>query len=277
MIIYILFGAIIFLIVACILVLVSVFSGGGKRSRLDGRLAEIKGSKLLQKAVPVSGTPSNFLSDFFINFGKLFASQKLLYSSADSRLHAAGFYSEDARFLFMGIRSLLPGVLLLITILLALMLRYSPVIWILAAIGSLSLGFYLPVLILRILTRKRKLEILRAAPDALDLIAVCTEAGSGFDTAIKKVADEMALSHPHISREFMSYFYETQMGVPRHEALRNLAARTDIDIIRSFVVLLIQSDKLGTSIVSTLRVYSDSMRTKRRQDARQKPQDCQYC
>ena len=267
MIIYILFGAIIFLIVACVLVLVSVFSGGGKRSRLDGRLAEIKGSKLLQKAVPVSGTPSNFLSDFFINFGKLFASQKLLYSSADSRLHAAGFYSEDARFLFMGIRSLLPGVLLLITVLLALMLRYSPVIWILAAIGSLSLGFYLPVLILRILTRKRKLEILRAAPDALDLIAVCIEAGSGFDTAIKRVAEEMALSHVHISKEFMSYFYETQMGVPRHEALRNLARRTDIDIIRNFVVLLIQSDKLGTSIVSTLRVYSDSMRTKRRQDA----------
>lgn len=268
--IYLVFGAIIFLIVACVLAFISIFSGGGKRSKLDARLAEIKKSKLPSMAVSVSEKPRNFLGNLLISCGRLIAPQKSLRGSTERKLHAAGLYSEDAIFLFLGSRLLLPGVLLLVVILLVPVLRHHPAIWISAMIGSLLLGFYMPVFILRILTRKRKLEILRAAPDALDLIAVCTEAGSGFDTAIKKVADEMAFSHPHMSREFMSYFYETQMGVPRYEALRNLAARTDIDIIRSFVVLLIQSDKLGTSIVSTLRVYSDSMRTKRRQDAETK-------
>lgn len=265
--IYLLFGVIIFLIVICLIAVIAIFSGEGKRSKLDRRLAEIKEFKLTRTAVLVSKAPSNFFSNFLMECGKLFAPRKLLKSRIAERLHAAGFYSEDALFLFTGIRFLLPGALFFITILLAVVLRYPPVIWISAAAGSLLLGFYVPVLFLRILTKKRKLEILRAAPDALDLIAVCTEAGSGFDTAIKRVAEEMALSHRHISKEFMTYFYETQMGVPRHEALHNLAIRTDIDIIRSFVVLLIQSDKLGTSIVSTLRVYSDSIRTKRRQDA----------
>jgi tight adherence protein C len=115
--------------------------------------------------------------------------------------------------------------------------------------------------------RRRKSEIEKGFPNALDLLAVCSEAGVGFDTAMKKVAEDTGMSNKHVAREFMYYMYESQMGIPRHEALRNLSERMDIDIIRSFIALLIQSDKLGTSIAATLRVYSDSLKTKRRQDA----------
>jgi len=77
----------------------------------------------------------------------------------------------------------------------------------------------------------------------------------------------MEMSHKHIAKEFQLYIYEQQVGISRHEALRNLARRVNADIINSFVSVLIQSDKLGTGIVQTLRVYSDSLRTERRQTA----------
>ncbi len=242
---------------------------GGKRSRVMQRLEAIKRSGLRKTAVFEDDRKSNFFVDTLISCGKLVYPPKKesARKSIDKELHAAGIYSEKALYILMGMRVLLPISLLLTAILSTLLTGSSLTMVLASAACAILLGYGVPLILLRYMARNRRRALMRGFPDALDLLAVCTEAGVGFDSAIKKVAEEMALTHKDIAKEFMSYLYEPQMGIPRHEALRNMAERMDVDIIRSFVAVLIQSDKLGTSIANTLRVYADSLRTKRRQDA----------
>lgn len=127
------------------------------------------------------------------------------------------------------------------------------------------LGFYIPDIWLHIKISKRKEEIIRGFPDALDLMVICAEAGMGLDAAINRVGDEMQLRHPRVSEEFRLLTLELRAGKMRREALKNFAMRTNAEDIESFVTLLIQTDKFGTSIAQALRVQADSMRTKRTQ------------
>ena len=127
------------------------------------------------------------------------------------------------------------------------------------------IGFYIPNLWLRIKIARRKDEIVRGFPDALDLMVICAEAGMGLDAAINRVGEEMSLRCPEVSEEMRLLSLELRAGKQRRDALRNLAMRTDSEDINSFVTLLIQTDKFGTSIAQALRVQSDSMRTKRSQ------------
>jgi tight adherence protein C len=126
-------------------------------------------------------------------------------------------------------------------------------------------GFYIPSLWLRIKIAQRKDEIVRGFPDALDLMVVCAEAGMGLDAAINRVGEEMRLRCAPVSDELKLLSLELRAGKQRRDALRNLTMRTDSEDINSFVTLLIQTDKFGTSIAQALRVQSDSMRTKRSQ------------
>ncbi|HHT9120802.1 MAG TPA: type II secretion system F family protein [Candidatus Hypogeohydataceae bacterium YC41] len=264
---YFLLALTISLFVASVLAVISVYARGGRRSRLNLRLEEIKNPKL-QQTEGLKVEKTNFFTNSLISIGRLIASKNdAKKKTIERKLHTAGIYSDKAVFIFQGIRILLPMGLLLIVLLSFPILRYHPLVLIIAGVSSILFGVFCPLLVVRLMARKRKSEIERGFPNALDLLAICAEAGVGLDTAIKRVAEDKALSNKHISREFMYYIYESQIGIPRHEALRNLAARLDIDIIRAFIGLLIQSEKLGTSVVDTLRVYSDSIRTKRRQDA----------
>ena len=128
-------------------------------------------------------------------------------------------------------------------------------------------GFYLPDLFVHFAIRRRQEKIRLAFPDALDLMVVCVEAGMGLDQSIKRIADEMKLSHSVISDEFGLMNLEMRAGRSRQDAMHNLSARTGVEEVRSLVTLLIQTEKFGTSIAQALRVHSDSMRTKRRQKA----------
>jgi tight adherence protein C len=133
--------------------------------------------------------------------------------------------------------------------------------------GALAFGFFLPRFILKRLIRNRQREITVALPDALDLTVVCVEAGLPLDQALTRVGEDLKHAHPALSDEFHLANLEMRAGKPRAEALRNLAARTAVDDIRSLVASLIQTDRFGTSIVQALRIYSDSLRTERRQRA----------
>jgi len=127
------------------------------------------------------------------------------------------------------------------------------------------IGFYIPSLWLKIKIGRRKEEIVYGFPDALDLMVICAEAGMGLDAAINRVGEEMSLRCPEVSEEMKLLSRELRAGKQRRDALRNLAMRTDSEDVNSFVTLLIQTDKFGTSIAQALRVQSDSMRTKRAQ------------
>lgn len=133
--------------------------------------------------------------------------------------------------------------------------------------GGLAFGFFLPRFVLKRLMAQRQREITIALPDALDLTVVCVEAGLPLDQALMRVGEDLKYAHPALSEEFYLANLEMRAGKPRAEALRNLAARTGVDDIRSLVASLIQTDRFGTSIVQALRIYSDSLRTERRQRA----------
>jgi len=134
--------------------------------------------------------------------------------------------------------------------------------------GALALlGFYLPDLYLRLKIRLRQDKIVKGFPDALDLLVVCVEAGMGLDAAINRVAEEIRLSSQVISDEFKILNLELRAGKSRADALRNLGIRTDVEDVRSFATLLVQTDRFGTSVAQALRVHSDSMRVRRYQKA----------
>ncbi len=124
-------------------------------------------------------------------------------------------------------------------------------------------GFYLPNLLLKMKISSRKDKISRGIPDALDILTVCVEAGLGLDAAMNRVAEESNLTNKPLSEEFKLYNLELRAGKTRQEALKDLAERTDIEELRNFSTLLIQTDKFGTSIAQALRTYSDSYRSKR--------------
>lgn len=126
-----------------------------------------------------------------------------------------------------------------------------------------AVGFYIPEVILDMRIRWRKEQIVRGFPDALDLLVVCVEAGMGIDAAINRVTEEIRLSSPVLSDEFRQLNLELRAGKSRADSLRNLGTRTDVEEVRSFATLLIQTDRFGTSVAQALRVHSDAMRTQR--------------
>ena len=138
---------------------------------------------------------------------------------------------------------------------------------IILSIGFAALGFYLPNIWLSRTTSKRQEEIRLALPDALDLMVICVEAGQGLNAALVTVGREMLLHAPRLSEEMRLISSEIRAGLTRATALRNFASRTGVEEARALCAVLIQSDRLGTSIAQALRVHAQSMRTRRRQRA----------
>jgi tight adherence protein C len=132
-----------------------------------------------------------------------------------------------------------------------------------------AVGFYLPTVFVALRQNQRYEEVLTALPDALDLLVICVEAGLGIAAALQRVAVEMRLASPKLSAELAQVNQEMQTGMSRTDALRNLAERTGVEEIYSLVAMLIQTDRLGTSVAQALRAHAESMRTKRRQRAEQ--------
>jgi tight adherence protein C len=130
-----------------------------------------------------------------------------------------------------------------------------------------GLGYILPSMLLSSKIRRRQEEIVKALPDALDLLVICVEAGLGFDMAMGKVYEkwdnDLAIAFGRVLREI-------QLGKVRREALRDMARRMDVPDVTAFVAAIIQADQLGVSMSKILRVQSDQMRTKRRQRAQEK-------
>ncbi len=133
--------------------------------------------------------------------------------------------------------------------------------------GGAGLGFILPVMWLQSKISRRQENILRALPDALDLLSICVEAGLGFDQAMGKIYEkwdnDLAIAFGRVLREI-------QLGKLRREALRDMADRMQVPDITSFTAAVIQADQLGVSLNKILRVQSDQMRVKRRQRAQEK-------
>ena len=130
-------------------------------------------------------------------------------------------------------------------------------------------GFYLPTLWLYMKGEARRTQIQQSLPDALDLLVVCVESGLGLNAAVERVGREIALASPALSDELLMVNQEIRTGLARGEALRRLARRTGVEDVYALTAMMIQADRLGTSIAQSLRAHAESMRTKRRQRAEQ--------
>lgn len=125
-------------------------------------------------------------------------------------------------------------------------------------------GYYLPNGVLARLVERRQLNITEDFPDALDLMTVCVEAGLGLDAALLRVAKEIEASSPILAEDLHLVNLELRAGNSKEKALRNLALRTGVADIDALVAMLIQADRFGTSVADSLRVHSETLRTKRR-------------
>jgi len=177
-------------------------------------------------------------------------------------LVAAGFRGSDAVVVFFGIRL---GCALLGFVVLATPVLMRPNLF--TALAACALGYLLPTMALKRMVRRRQHRIRLGLADALDLMVVSVEAGLGLDQAIMRVSDELAHAHPDLADELRLINLELRAGKGRADALRNLAERTGVDDISSLVAMLVQTDKFGTSVAQSLRVHSETLRTKRRQRA----------
>ncbi|MDI6853745.1 MAG: type II secretion system F family protein [Deltaproteobacteria bacterium] len=131
--------------------------------------------------------------------------------------------------------------------------------------GLLAVGYFFPTFILNRLVEARQKKITEGLPDALDLLVVCVEAGQGLNAALKRVAEDLKLSNPALSKELGLVNLEINAGLERETALRNLAERTGVEDVSSLCSMLIQSDRFGTSMAQALKVQSEMLRTTRRQ------------
>ncbi len=183
------------------------------------------------------------------------------------RMVQAGYASPSAVPVFLGTRFVL-SVGLAILVLLAIPVLGLPV-WgaVLGALWGFAIGWLFPGMVVSSRTRKRQKEMVKALPDALDLLVVCVEAGLGLNQAMVRVAQEIGHVSPVLGEQLELTNLEIRAGTPRDEALRNLGERTGVEDIQSFVGMLIQTDRFGTSIADALRVHADVLRTKRRQRA----------
>jgi tight adherence protein C len=129
------------------------------------------------------------------------------------------------------------------------------------------IGFLLPSLWLSKKVKKRKTQIFHDLPDVLDLMTVCVEAGLSMDGAMVRVCQDSLFRKSPLIREMDVALQETRAGKQRADALRDMGERTMEDDLKSFVAMLIQTERLGTSLAQSLRVHSDSLRIVRRQRA----------
>lgn len=188
------------------------------------------------------------------------------------KLMQAGYRSANAPVIYRAVQlaalTSLPAAVALVCAVIGRPLG-SALLWI--VIGG-ALGFLGPRFVLDKMVKGRQQRVRWGLADALDLMVVSIESGLGLNASMVRVGEELKAVHPDVSEEFEIANLEIRVGREREEALRNLAERTGVDDLRSLVAMLIQADRFGTSIARAVRIYSDSLRTKRRQRAEQAAQ-----
>lgn len=263
------------LFVIVVVVSFAVLAFANRRSLVRGKLSEIQQETVFEGRDPLSHRKNT--NEAWVAIVEAVERTGLhLGDTKDVRLRekliSAGYSSPAAPRIYtlirLGMVFLLPGFFLLI----AFSRPEPPGFLALYAFGSILglMGLLLPSLYITAKADRRREQVINGFPDALDLMLVCIEAGLGVEAAFDRVARETAHSHPLVASLLGTAVLQLRAGASREEAFRKMADAAGVDEIRSFTTLLIQSDKMGTSVSSTLRVYAEEMREKRRMRAEEK-------
>jgi tight adherence protein C len=234
---------------------------GGKSSAVVDRLTE------LTSETPAQNRTSPSRVEVASQFSRWFAPLRRLVGLSDDgemskRMAAAGYRDAAYVDLFYTVKLLGPVAAGLIA---GFLLHGDSVfVWfmVMAAIGFLGPDLWLN----NAITRRRE-RVRLALPDAMDLLVICMEAGLGMDQALIRIGEELRLSHKDLSDEFLLIRLEQRAGKPRIEAWRNMAKRTGLEVVRSFVNMLVQTERFGTPLSKSLGHFAESLRTRRRQQA----------
>ena len=243
-------------------VLITLLLGG--RSRESARLVEVTSSTTPAYSPEVrSGWGSLLDSERVARVAKPL--RGILGSREDPelvrRLASAGYRKSAHADIFYMVKILLPATAALAF---AFLMKSNTFFWV---VLSAAVGFMLPDLWLMRAIGNRADEIRLSLPDALDLLVICMEAGLGLDQAILRVGQELKISHPALSEEFVLIGLEQRAGKPRLEAWRNMADRAGVQSVRQFVQMLVQTERFGTPISKSLGGFADALRVRRRQQA----------
>lgn len=178
---------------------------------------------------------------------------------------AAGYHGEWPALVFVAVQFVLPVIVFVAGV--SMFGFGTPMIF--SALAAVAV-YFVPNFWLGRKIEARRTQIRNGLPDAIDLLIVCIEAGSGIDQSLARVGEELAIAYPALAREFDMICAEMRAGKPRLEAFKNFAERTKVDDVRSLVAMLVQTDCFGTSLGQALRTHAETSRTKRRQRAEEK-------
>jgi tight adherence protein C len=255
---------VVFLMASSLSLLVATLVGG-RRTRLDARLRDLSGrghalpeadmmEQLARLTLPKLGAP-------------LVPNDEDERALLHTRLVHAGCYGRQAMAVFLGVKI----VLMIAPAFVGLFLGLAG-LWPLphgVAVGSVlgAAGMIGPSFWLDKKKAARQMEFRRALPDALDVMVICLEGGLSLSAALRYVAEDLRTAHPLLADELSIVQREVQLGLSPGESLRKLAERADLEEMSSLAAVIIQADRLGASLVKSLRVHADSLRLKRRQRA----------
>ena len=255
-----------FVMVSSLVLLVSLLVGA-RRTRLDSRLRDLSGQggpamdtitlgKIASTTLPRMGTP-------FI------PTDEGERTKLQTRLIHAGLYRRQAMVVFLGVKVLLiaPAFLCVAASLIGVVTLWQGlIIGLCLGIGGL-IG---PSFWLDRMKRKRQSNFRRALPDALDVLVICLEGGLSLSAGLRRVSTELRTAHPELASELAIVQREVQLGLTSGEALKKMGERSDLEEVRSLASVILQSERLGASLVKALRVHAESLRIKRFQRAEEK-------
>jgi tight adherence protein C len=232
-------------------------SGG---NAIERRLGEVTSARVLDQNEDAPADPAVLKA--LKRMGAMAPRSAKELGKLQQRLVVAGYRKREALGVFFGIRL---AVAVLFFAVASMPIFATPNLAM--ALAAAGLGWILPGIALARMARARQHKMRLGLPDALDLLVVSVEAGLGLDQALQRVSDELAFAHPDLCDELRLINLELRAGTARADALHNLARRTDMEDVQSLVTMLVQTDKFGTSVAQSLRVHSETLRTKRRQRA----------
>jgi tight adherence protein C len=247
---------------AILAAVVYAFTPGG--AGIAGRL-----SRFMNPAAPVVQEASfaekqrDRMRDTLANLGKLVPGETKETPRTQLLMMRAGYRSPQALLAMRGFKLLMPVAFVGFVFATGI---YRWNVYMIPAIAAV-VGYLFPEMFLNWRVGARQHRLRRGLPDGLDLLVICVESGLGLDQALMKVAQELRITHHELSEELQLVNLEMRIGKTRIDALRELARRTGLEDIKSLVAMLVQTDRFGTSVAQSLRVFSDDLRIKRRQRA----------
>jgi tight adherence protein C len=263
------------LLAALVATMLGVAATGGQwvlaRADVKRRTARLTATAGANHGSDVAADPRDRLQRLTQSIDRLFgeandSAKKVLRK----KLIQAGYYSASAPATFLAIR--VGGLILLGAIGFSIGMALNDQLndAYIKMVGGAGLGYLLPPMLLDKMINSRMDEHRSGFPDFLDLMIVCSEAGLSMEASINRVCQEMSTSYPSLSANLYFATLEIRAGRTTNDALQNLAERLAIDEARTFATLLQQSAELGSSLVDSLKVYSDEMRNKRMMRAEEK-------